>query len=269
MHRTLSFFLAALALVVGGCETTKSRPKAKKTEQKTGGASSETSENSASNAPESPTKAPEAAAEKAVAPTAEDLAEYVDGVEGEGALMAKLETSMGTIHCELFEKKAPLTVANFVGLARGLHPFQDSKTKKIVKRPFYDGLIFHRVIPSFMVQGGDPEGTGRGGPGYRFKTEVSPDLRHDKPGTLSMANAGPDTNGSQFFITEVPTPRLDGGYNVFGHCKEVDVVAKMARVDKADGARGSRPAKDITLDKVTILRGDIGKFKTVLPKQGQ
>ena len=142
------------------------------------------------------------------------------------------ETTQGKLTCELFEKKVPMTVANFVGLARGLKPFKDPKTNETVKRPFYDGLIFHRVIPDFMIQGGDPLGVGTGDPGYRFADEFDPTLRHDKPGILSMANAGPGTNGSQFFITERPTPHLDDRHTVFGACKEADVIKKITRVEK-------------------------------------
>ena len=166
--------------------------------------------------------------------------------------MARIVTNQGTINCELFEKQAPLTVANFVGLARGLHPFKNPNTGKTELRPFYDGLIFHRVIPEFMIQGGDPLGKGSGGPGYKFAQEITQDLRHDKPGVLSMANAGPNTNGSQFFITEVPKPSLDGGYNVFGQCGESDVVQKIARVEK----RGSTPVSPVVMEKVEIYRAD-------------
>ncbi len=195
--------------------------------------------------------------EQLVPPKASDLAAYTEGLTGEGQLMVRFTTTEGIINCELFEKGAPLTVANFVGLARGLHPFKDNKGQ-VVKRPFYDGLIFHRVIPKFMIQGGDPRGTGQGGPGYQFATEVSGDLRHDRPGILSMANAGPNTNGSQFFITEEKQPRLDGGYNVFGACKEIDVVGKIARVDRA----GERPRTDVVMEKVEIFRDNFANYET-------
>jgi peptidyl-prolyl cis-trans isomerase A (cyclophilin A) len=191
------------------------------------------------------------------APTADDLATYTADLTGDGPLMATFETSHGTIHCELFDKGAPLTVANFVGLARGKHAFKDPASGKVETRPYYDGTVFHRVIPSFMIQGGDPTASGSGDPGYSFATEVSPDLKHE-PGTLSMANAGPDTNGSQFFITEGATRQLDGKYNVFGRCKELDVVKKIARVQttmQPDGQERSRPVEEIKLVKVTISRG--------------
>jgi len=129
-------------------------------------------------------------------PTAADLEGYIKDIKGKGTLKAVFETSQGKLTCELFEKKVPMTVANFVGLARGLKPFLNPKTGQMEKRPFYDGLVFHRVIPGFMIQGGDPLGVGSGTPGYRFGDEFDPSLRHDKPGILSMANAGAGTNGS-------------------------------------------------------------------------
>jgi len=192
------------------------------------------------------------------APTAADLATYTADLEGTGPLTATLETAQGTLHCELFEKAAPVTVANFVGLARGLHPFVDPVSGKVAKRPYYDGTFFHRVIPGFMAQGGDPTATGTGSPGYRFATEVSTELRH-LPGTLSMANSGPDTNGSQFFVMEQAQPRLDGSYNVFGRCKEIAVVKKLTAVKKVNQpgqSETSRPANppDTLLVRVTISR---------------
>jgi peptidyl-prolyl cis-trans isomerase A (cyclophilin A) len=151
-------------------------------------------------------------------------------VAGEGSLCVRFETSMGTIAARLFEKEAPRTVANFVGLATGGSVWRDPSTGDEVSRPFYDGLVFHRVIPEFMIQFGCPLGTGTGGPGYRFQDEFAPGLVHDRPGLLSMANAGPNTNGSQFFITEVPTPWLDGKHAIFGEVYEGgDLIAQIAR----------------------------------------
>jgi len=167
-------------------------------------------------------------------------------------MYAIFDTSMGKIVCELFEKEAPKTVENFTGLAEGKKEFADPKTGAKTKKAFYNGLIFHRVIPDFMIQGGDPQGTGRGGPGYTFGDEIVPTLKFDKPGLLAMANAGPGTNGSQFFITQVPTPWLNGHHTIFGQVVEgMDVVIKIATAPR--GAN-DRPTPDITIKKLTIER---------------
>jgi len=178
------------------------------------------------------------------------IEEALKGLGGKGKLRADLETSMGTFKCELFEKKTPRTVANFVGLARGLRAFRDPASGKWVKRPFFDGLVFHRVIPDFMIQGGDPLGNGTGDPGYRFEDEIVPSLRHERGGLLSMANRGPGTNGSQFFLTEVATPWLDGKHAIFGQCEPVDLVKKITRVP----ASASRPETPVVLKRVRIQR---------------
>ena len=150
-------------------------------------------------------------------------------------LYAEMETSKGKILLQLEFEKTPLTVANFIGLAEGTKDYDTtpgSTNPKPQNKPFYDGLNFHRVIPKFMIQGGCPQGNGRGGPGYRFRDEIDPSLKHNRPGILSMANAGPATNGSQFFVTHVPTPWLDGKHSVFGHVVEgQDVVDKIAQGD--------------------------------------
>jgi peptidyl-prolyl cis-trans isomerase A (cyclophilin A) len=187
------------------------------------------------------------------------LEQATKGVSGSGPLTAKIETTMGTFTCELYEKQAPITVANFVGLARGVRPWKDPKTGKWEeKKPFYDGLIFHRVIPGFMIQGGDPLGVGTGNPGYRFEDEFSPDLKFDKPGLLAMANAGPGTNGSQFFITEGTPAHLTGRHTIFGKCDPLSLVTKITGVER--GAR-DKPKTDIVMKKVTIARGKAGKAK--------
>ncbi len=163
---------------------------------------------------------------------------------------ATFDTSAGTFKVRLFDDKAPKTVANFVGLAKGSQEWTDPKSGKPATRPFYDGLIFHRVIDGFMIQGGCPEGSGRGGPGYKFADEFGPGLRHDKAGLLSMANAGPNTNGSQFFITLAPTPWLDGKHAIFGEVVEgMDIIRAVGKT--ATGPQ-DRPVKDIVINTVTI-----------------
>ena len=183
-------------------------------------------------------------------PRADDLAGYVRDLPGAGPLTATIETSMGTVRCTLLADQAPMTVANFVGLARGLKAWRHPGTGEVARKPYYDGVIFHRVIPGFMIQSGDPLGQGSGGPGYRFDDEISPSARHDKAGALSMANAGPGTNGSQFFITDSATPHLDGKHTVFGRCRDTAVIKKIARVPRTD----DRPRQDVVIQRVTIAR---------------
>lgn len=174
-------------------------------------------------------------------------------------LYAEMETSKGTILLQLEFEKTPLTVANFVGLAEGTKHYAATSGGEVKKqdKPYYDGLKFHRVIPNFMIQGGCPQGTGRGDPGYRFKDEFDPSLKHDRPGILSMANAGPRTNGSQFFITHVPTPWLDGKHSVFGHVVEgQDVVNKIVAGDEIKSLKILRVG-----DKAKGFKGDQADFE--------
>ena len=174
--------------------------------------------------------------------------------EKKGPVYATLKTSMGDVVVQLFDDKAPKTVANFTDLATGAKEWTDPKTREKVKRPLYNGTIFHRVIPGFMIQGGDPLGNGTGGPGYRFEDEFHPMLKHSKAGILSMANAGPNTNGSQFFITHKTTPWLDGRHSVFGEViKGQDVIDAIANVPRDPR---DRPVKDVVLQEVIISRGN-------------
>lgn len=181
------------------------------------------------------------------------LAEYAEmlALAPGQTLVATFHTSMGTFSCELLPEVAPVAVANFVGLARGTFSWTDPRDQTVKSTPLYDGTIFHRVIPEFMIQGGDPLGTGTGDAGYRFHDELNDEVRFDKPGRLAMANAGPNTNGTQFFVTEVPLPHLDGNYTIFGDCGEetAKLVAKIARV-KADD--NDKPTEPVTLDKLEI-----------------
>ena len=182
------------------------------------------------------------------------------GVKPGEKLFASFETSMGVLSAELFWEKAPVTVLNFVQLAEGTKEWTDPRTNEKVKKPLYDGTIFHRVIPDFMIQGGDPLGQGTGGPGFRFEDEFHPELRHVGPGVLSMANSGRNTNGSQFFITEKDTPWLDDRHSVFGKIVEgTELIPKITRVEKSDGPQGSRPKVDVVLQKVTITRKTLKK----------
>jgi peptidyl-prolyl cis-trans isomerase A (cyclophilin A) len=169
------------------------------------------------------------------------------------ALTATLTTTQGTVTVRLFPDHAPKTVRNFVELAEGGREWTDPQTGARTKEKLYDGTVFHRVITGFMIQGGDPLGNGTGGPGYKFADEIHPDLRFDKPYLLAMANAGPGTNGSQFFITTGATPWLNGKHTIFGEViGGADVVENISRVQTRPG---DRPVTDVVLQSVTIQRG--------------
>lgn len=182
------------------------------------------------------------------------LEDALDGLEGEGRLSAVFETTAGTMRCRLFEDLVPGTVANFVGLARGRRPAQSPETGTWETSAYYDGTEFHRVIEGFMIQGGDPTGTGMGGTGYVIPDEFVPSLRHDRAGLLSMANRGPGTGSGQFFVTLAPTPHLDDKHAIFGECDRasIEIAEKIA----ATRGPGDRPTTPQRIESVTIVRGD-------------
>ena len=181
-----------------------------------------------------------------------DNSDYLIDLSQVASVQANIQTSLGNIKANLYHKRVPKTVQNFIQLARGNQGVRISPTKQKTEIvPFYDGLVFHRVIPEFMIQTGCPHGIGTGGPGYQFKDEFHPSLRHDAPGILSMANSGPNTNGSQFFITLTPTPWLNKKHSIFGKVSRgMDVVKKIASVKR--NPLSDKPLKDIKIIKLTI-----------------
>lgn len=178
------------------------------------------------------------------------LADATAGLTGDGPLVAKLETDKGTLDCTLYDDKAPITVANFVGLARGLRPWK-SPNGQWIKKAAYDGTTFHRIIKGFMIQGGDALGNGTGEPGYVIPDEIWPGATHDRRGLICMANRGPNTNGAQFFILDASKPYLDNSYTIFGECKPDSVIVALASVPVA----GERPVDPPKIQKVTVARG--------------
>jgi peptidyl-prolyl cis-trans isomerase A (cyclophilin A) len=182
---------------------------------------------------------------------------------------AVIDTTAGKLTCKLFQDKAPIGVANFIGLAEGTKDWTSPVTHaKKHGVPLYDGTICHRVIPNFMIQCGDPAGTGAGDPGFQFKNETSPDLKFDRPGRLAYANAGPDTNGSQFFITEIPYPSLNGGYTLFGQCDDASValVKQIARMGRDSN---DRPYKPVKINHITITKGSASAMPAKKPANTQ
>lgn len=209
-------------------------------------------------APTTPAPTPAPSTEKPAAPAetpappAADTAKPSASKHGPG-MYAHITTNHGEMVARLFDKDVPKTVENFVGLAEGKKQWRNPRTQTMVRRPYYNNLTFHRIIPGFMVQGGDPEGTGMGGPGFTFADEFNPKLHHSKPGILSMANAGPDTNGGQFFITLAPTPHLDNRHSVFGELVEgVDVLRAIGKVPTS--RPDNRPVKPVVMKSIRIER---------------
>ncbi len=202
-------------------------------------------------APETPAPSTDKPASPATPPAA-DTEKPSASKHGPG-VYAHITTNHGPIVARLFDKDAPKTVENFVGLAEGKKEWRNPRTNATVRRPYYNNLTFHRVIEGFMIQGGDPEGTGKGGPGYTFEDEFSPKLRHNKAGMLSMANRGPDTNGGQFFITLGPTPHLNDKHSIFGEVVEgMDTVRAIGKVPTR--VADNFPIKPVVIKSVRIER---------------
>ena len=207
--------------------------------------------------PAAPAETPAPSTEKpaAVAPSTPpaDAAKPSAAAKHGPGVYANITTNHGTMIAKLFDKEAPKTVENFVGLAEGKKQWRNPRTNTMVRRPYYNNLTFHRIIPGFMIQGGDPEGTGMGGPGFTFADEFNPKLRHDKAGILSMANRGPDTNGGQFFITLVPTPHLNDRHSVFGELVEgMDTLRAIGKV-RTNGREGM-PLEPVVIKTIRIER---------------
>jgi peptidyl-prolyl cis-trans isomerase A (cyclophilin A) len=204
--------------------------------------------------PATPADTPAPSAEKP-APTAKPTAPETPAVSAQKhgpGVYAHITTNHGAMIAKLFDKDAPKTVENFVGLAEGKKQWRNPRTNTMVRRPYYNNLTFHRIIPGFMIQGGDPEGTGMGGPGFTFADEFNPQLRHSKAGILSMANAGPNTNGGQFFITLVPTPHLNDRHSVFGEL--VEGMDTLRAIGKVPTGAQNRPVKEVVIKSIRIER---------------
>jgi len=247
----------ALSVVAGACQSSPPEPESRAEVKPADTASAAAAATpTPAPTPSPPPTPPPPAAKPAVPVSADDplhgkfsLDDATAGLAGKGALSAEIDTELGKLDCQLYDDKAPITVANFIGLARGLRPFK-APDGKWTKKPAYDGTTFHRVIKGFMIQGGDPSGTGAGEPGYVIPDEVWPGATHDKRGLLCMANRGPNTNGQQFFITDAAAPHLDSGYTIFGLCGPDAVMDKLAGVP-VQGDHSVTPTK---IKKITIKR---------------
>ena len=245
-----SLSLAAMILVAAGILTTSAHAQTPQATPPQTAPPVSTTPTPGSALPDAPASAP-APSQLPDAPGAPQAAQAA--IEPTGPL-AVFDTSMGRLTCRLFDKQSPIAAGNFIGLATGTKEYTDPVTgKKVKSTPFYDGTTFHRVIPNFMIQGGDRKGDGTGDAGYYFEDEQTPGLNFDIAGRLAMANSGPNTNGSQFFITEVPYPDLNGKYTIFGQCDahSVLMVATIARVDRN---ANDKPLSPVVLNKVTIVR---------------
>jgi len=240
--------IALVALATGACRSTPAEPESHSVLKPKSEESAAATKTPAADTPTPASPAPKAEV------AADDplhgkftLEDATANLAGKGPLVAEVDTDEGKLECDLFDDKAPITVANFVGLARGLRPFK-APNGEWTKKPAYDGTTFHRVIKGFMIQGGDPNGTGSGEPGYVIPDEIWPGAKHDSRGLLCMANRGPNTNGQQFFITDAKAAHLDGGYTIFGKCGPDAVIEKLASVE----VRGDHSVKPSKIKKVTI-----------------
>jgi len=237
---------SALAVAAGACRSTPAEPESRsvlKPPAEETAAAAATPKAPAPPAPKAPVSEDDPAHGKF------SLDEATAELAGKGPLVAEIETDEGKLVCDLFDDKAPVTVANFVGLARGLRPFK-APDGKWTKKPAYDGTTFHRVVKGFMIQGGDPSGTGAGEPGYVIPDEVWAGATHDQRGQLCMANRGPNTNGQQFFIMDGVAKHLDGGYTIFGKCGPDAVIEKLASVP----VRGDHSVTPSKIKKIVIKR---------------
>jgi peptidyl-prolyl cis-trans isomerase A (cyclophilin A) len=255
-----SLFALSLAL---GCQKTAPEPESKPTEEAKPAAvtpppaqTAAPTETAATTASAAPPPAPTSKPVASVPVSPDDplagkfsLDDATKGLTGTGALYAEIQTDLGKLECELYDDKAPITVANFIGLARGLRPFKQADGKW-AKKNGYDGTTFHRVIKGFMIQGGDPQGTGAGEPGYVIPDEIWDGAHHNERGQLCMANRGKNTNGMQFFIMDGEADHLDGGYTIFGKCAPEDVILKLASVE----VQGDHSVKPTKINKVIIKR---------------
>ncbi|HEY4102469.1 MAG TPA: peptidylprolyl isomerase [Polyangiaceae bacterium] len=261
-NRSGSFGLCvALIALVGACRSTPAEPESHSVltaEPTSSAAPTETASLSKPAAAATASAAPSASAKPTPSvPVSPDdpmhgkftLDDATAGLAGKGPLSAEIDTELGKLECDLYDDKAPITVANFVGLARGLRPFK-APDGKWNKKPAYDGTTFHRVIKGFMIQGGDPSGTGAGEPGYVIPDEVWPGATHDQIGQICMANRGPNTNGQQFFIMDGVAKHLDSGYTIFGKCSPESVIEKLASVE----VRGDHAVTPTKIKSIKIKR---------------
>jgi peptidyl-prolyl cis-trans isomerase A (cyclophilin A) len=239
-RRTATWLSAGLALGLAGCDPAPAEPTP----------ATRVAPKPAGSAPERAPTPPEPTGDPLGGKFA--LADAIQGLEGQGPLYARITTDKGAIDCELFSDRAPTTVANFVGLARGLRPFKD-RSGQWAKKPAYDGTTFHRIIKGFMIQGGDPAGNGSGEPGYTIADEIWEGAKHDRRGQLCMANRGANTNGMQFFITDAAAKHLDGGYTIFGQCGPDSVIEALASVEVRRPK--NRPVNPPRIKSIRISRG--------------